>query len=145
METVPEMFGSMVFDDRDMRARLSQEVYQSLRKTIDEYNAACAAGVDWKYCKDPKNMVPLTEGPFYALGCKMATDGAFGGIKVAADMRALDTGENPIDGLYVTGDAASGRHISLGGLKCQVLNDMSWALSSGFIAGAAAAEYVKKQ
>ena len=39
METVPEMFGSMVFDDRDMRARLSQEVYQSLRKTIEELSA----------------------------------------------------------------------------------------------------------
>ena len=33
---VPELFGSMVFDDRTMRARLSADVYQSLRKTIDE-------------------------------------------------------------------------------------------------------------
>ena len=33
---VPEMFGSMVFDDREMRARLSAKVYRSLRKTIDE-------------------------------------------------------------------------------------------------------------
>ena len=33
---VPEIFGSMVFDDRVMRATLSAEVYQSLRKTIDE-------------------------------------------------------------------------------------------------------------
>ena len=33
---VPELFGSMVFDDRVMRARLSADVYQSLRKTIDE-------------------------------------------------------------------------------------------------------------
>ncbi len=33
---VPELFGSMVFDDRVMRARLSDKVYQSLRKTIDE-------------------------------------------------------------------------------------------------------------
>ena len=36
METVAEMFGSMVFDDRVMRARLSDEVYRSLKKTIDE-------------------------------------------------------------------------------------------------------------
>ena len=35
-ESVPEYFGSMVFDDRRMRARLSEDVYQSLRKTIDE-------------------------------------------------------------------------------------------------------------
>ena len=35
-QNVPELFGTMVFDDRVMRARLSAEVYQSLRKTIDE-------------------------------------------------------------------------------------------------------------
>ena len=33
---VPEMFGSLVFDDRVMRARLSDDVYASLKKTIDE-------------------------------------------------------------------------------------------------------------
>ena len=35
-QNVPEIFGSLVFDDREMRARLSARVYQSLRKTIDE-------------------------------------------------------------------------------------------------------------
>ena len=34
MSTVPELFGSMVFDDKVMRARLSSEVYKSLRDTI---------------------------------------------------------------------------------------------------------------
>ena len=33
---VPEYFGSMVFDDRTMRSVLPGDVYQSLRKTIDE-------------------------------------------------------------------------------------------------------------
>ncbi len=33
---IPEIFGSMVFDDREMRARLSAKVYNSLRRTIDE-------------------------------------------------------------------------------------------------------------
>ena len=35
-QDVPELFGSMVFDDRVMRARLSADVYDSLRNTIDE-------------------------------------------------------------------------------------------------------------
>ena len=35
-QSVTEIFGSMVFDDRVMRARLSAEVYSSLRRTIDE-------------------------------------------------------------------------------------------------------------
>ena len=34
MSTVPELFGSMVFDDKVMRSRLSADVYHSLRDTI---------------------------------------------------------------------------------------------------------------
>ena len=36
MKTVTEKFGSLVFDDRVMRANLSADVYASLRRTIDE-------------------------------------------------------------------------------------------------------------
>ena len=35
MKTVPEYFGSLAFDDRMMKATLSDEVYRSLKKTID--------------------------------------------------------------------------------------------------------------
>ncbi|MCR5214943.1 MAG: glutamine synthetase III [Eubacterium sp.] len=33
---VPELFGSLVFNDKVMRARLSDDIYASLKKTIDE-------------------------------------------------------------------------------------------------------------
>ena len=36
MSTVPELFGCMVFDDKVMRARLSSDVYHSLRDTINK-------------------------------------------------------------------------------------------------------------
>ena len=36
MSKVPEFFGSLVFDDRVMKANLSAKVYASLKKTIDE-------------------------------------------------------------------------------------------------------------
>ena len=36
MGTVPELFGSNVFDDRMMKAKLSTSDYQKLKKTIDE-------------------------------------------------------------------------------------------------------------
>ena len=36
MSSVPELFGSLVFDDRVMKATLSSETYNSLKKTIDE-------------------------------------------------------------------------------------------------------------
>ena len=35
-QNIPELFGSMVFDDRVMRSCLPADIYQSLRKTIDE-------------------------------------------------------------------------------------------------------------
>ena len=55
MNNVPEYFGSMVFDDRVMKSRLSSDVYQSLKKTIDEgarldqavANAVAAAMKEW--------------------------------------------------------------------------------------------------
>ena len=55
MSTVPEMFASKVFDDKVMRARLPEKVYQSLHRTIasgaklnpDLANAVADAMVDW--------------------------------------------------------------------------------------------------
>ena len=55
MTTVPDYFGSLVFDDRVKRAKLPDDVYQSLRQTIDEgaqlnlavANAVASAMKDW--------------------------------------------------------------------------------------------------
>ena len=55
MKNISEYFGCLVFDDRVMKANLSDKVYQSLRKTIDEgaqldisvANAVAAAMKDW--------------------------------------------------------------------------------------------------
>ena len=57
--SVTETFGSLVFDDRVMRANLSADVYGSLRKTIDEgaaldpsvANAVAEAMRDWAVSK----------------------------------------------------------------------------------------------
>ncbi len=112
---------------------------ETLVQTVENYNAACAEGVDWDYYKE-NGLLPLEEGPFYALEGTLSTDGAFGGVRVNADMQAYGADGSLIEGLYVTGDFASGRHIVQSGIKRQVLNDMSWALASGFIAGEAAAK-----
>jgi len=55
MSKVPEFFGSLVFDDRVMKANLSAKVYASLKKTIDEgakldlnvANTVAVAMKDW--------------------------------------------------------------------------------------------------
>ncbi|MBR5708365.1 MAG: glutamine synthetase III [Oscillospiraceae bacterium] len=59
MSTVSDYFGSLVFDDRAMRASLSADVYASLRKTIDEgseldigvANAVAEAMKNWAVAK----------------------------------------------------------------------------------------------
>ena len=59
MTNVTEIFGSMVFDDRIMKATLSDKVYKSLKRTIDEgtpvdisiANAVAAAMKDWAVSK----------------------------------------------------------------------------------------------
>lgn len=115
---------------------------QTLKATVEEYNASCREGKDWNYFKEPSSLVPLSDGPFYALGGKLSTDGAFGGVKVDPEMRAYRPDGSVVPGLYVTGDFASGRHIVMDGVKRQVLNDMSWALSSGFLAGTSAGRFL---
>ena len=55
MSTVSDYFGCLVFDDRVMKATLSDDVYRSLKKTIDEgatlqtdvANAVAVAMKDW--------------------------------------------------------------------------------------------------
>ena len=71
------------------------------------------------------------------------TDGAFGGVRVNPEMQAYKSDGGLVEGLYVTGDFASGRHINMGGVKRQVLNDLSWAFSSGFLAGTNAGKYLE--
>lgn len=59
MKKVTDYFGSLVFDDRVMKATLSAKVYASLKKTIDEgtaldmsvANAVAAAMKDWAVSK----------------------------------------------------------------------------------------------
>ncbi|MBR7092052.1 MAG: glutamine synthetase III, partial [Clostridia bacterium] len=59
MKTVSDYFGSMVFDDRVMKATLSARVYASLKKTIDEgadldtdvANAVAEAMKNWAVAK----------------------------------------------------------------------------------------------
>ena len=56
MEKVTEYFGSMVFDERQMKARLTEKVYKSLKRTnwyfnyrIPDYEQMVAEMAEWIY------------------------------------------------------------------------------------------------
>jgi fumarate reductase flavoprotein subunit len=112
-------------------------------ETVRKYNENCEKGRDWDFFKRDDSLVPINKPPYYAFHGKLMTDGAFGGVLVNPEMQAYKSDGGLVEGLYVTGDFASGRHINLGGVKHQVLNDISWAFSSGFLAGTNAGKYLK--
>jgi fumarate reductase flavoprotein subunit len=122
----------------DTPAELAEKMgvpVQALEETVEKYNRYCAEGFDRTCFKQREYLVPCDQAPYYAVRAKLGTDGAFGGVLVNGRMQAYRADGSVIPGLYVTGDFASGRFLNMAGAKVQVLNDMSWALSSGFLAG----------
>jgi len=118
---------------------------EALKETVNAYNASCKAGADWDFFKPAKDLVPLNKGPYYAIKGILGSDGAFGGVRVNPDMQAYKKDGGLVDGLYVVGDFASGRHIVMAGVKVQVINDCSWAFASGFIAANSACKYLENK
>ena len=118
---------------------------EGLVETVNTYNESCDNGVDWEYVKPTDTLIPIRKAPFYAIKIAAATDGAFGGVLINADMQAIKADKSGVvDGLYVTGDFTSGRYAVIGGMKRQILNDLAFAFASGFIAGNKSAEYICK-
>jgi hypothetical protein len=113
-------------------------------QTVKNYNESCSKGADLEYFKQKDHLVPINKPPYYAFLAGLGTDGAFGGVRVNPEMQAYKSDRSSlVEGFYVTGDFATGRHINLGGIKRHVINDLSWAFSSGFLAGTNAGRYLK--
>ena len=114
-----------------------------LKATVDEYNAACDRGRDSLFVKDRKYLRPLRTPPFYAVKGHVAICDAYGGIKINENMEALDTGDNPIPGLYAAGSSAGCWETEA---YCYHLTGhlVGWALNSGRIAGENAVAYLSK-
>jgi uncharacterized protein with FMN-binding domain/succinate dehydrogenase/fumarate reductase flavoprotein subunit len=81
----------------------------TLRYSLNRYNAFCEAGEDEDYHKDAAELVamPQDDGPWYAAKMEMAYFGTVGGLVIDTDCAVLDEGGSPIPGLYAAGENAN--------------------------------------
>jgi fumarate reductase flavoprotein subunit len=80
----------------------------AFKATVARYNELCENGYDHDYGKVPEYMRSIAKPPFYAIRkapCILVSDGA---IRVNKDMQACNAHYDPIPGLYVVGNDASG-------------------------------------
>jgi fumarate reductase flavoprotein subunit len=115
-----------------------------LKNTIKEYNAGCDSGYDPVYGKDRVYLRPLRTPPYYAMKCVPGMLGTLGGIKINERMEVIDTGDNPIPGLFAAGNDTGGwsadtYNINLAGFTS------GFAINSGRIAGENAAQYFSQK
>lgn len=90
----------------DTLADLAQQMDMEpavLEETVERYNGFCQSGADGDFGKREDALVPLGEGPYYAMQLGVVTMASIGGVRINRDMQALDPNWQPIAGLYVVG------------------------------------------
>ncbi|MBI3967116.1 MAG: FAD-binding protein, partial [Chloroflexi bacterium] len=91
-----------------------------LKRTVDEFNTACPRGQRFEpsirdglatHGLDPAKSnwaVPLERPPFVAYRVTGGITFTFGGLKTNRHAQVLDTEDQPIPGLYATGEVTGG-------------------------------------
>ena len=79
---------------------------ENLQKTIERYNELCAAGEDTDFGKSASALLPLEEGPYYAVQESGTCLVTVNGLRTDADSHVLDNAGNVIEGLYALGNTS---------------------------------------
>ena len=80
---------------------------ESLRKTIDRWNELCKGGEDTDFSRDPSHMLPISEGPFYAIELCFSCINTQGGPARNGECQTLDPFDRVIPRLYNCGECGS--------------------------------------
>ena len=106
----------------------------ALAETLAGYDAACAAGRDRDFGREPETLAPVGGPPFYAIAMWPCLFNTQGGPRRDAAGHVLDPFGRTIAGLYGAGECGSMWHSFYPGA-----GNVSEALASGRIAGRSAA------
>lgn len=94
----------------DLAAQLQipADVFQ---ETISNHNKYLAEGKDPEFGRQfTKAMIPLTNGPFYAIAQWPAVHHTMGGLRIDKDAQVIDIWGNPIQKLFAAGEVTGGIH-----------------------------------
>jgi fumarate reductase flavoprotein subunit len=102
-----------------------------LAETVAKYNAACEAGIDEEFGKDPRYLVAIgNQGPFYAVIGRAEDYSSEGGLAIDTQFRVCKDDGSAIPSLYAAGTDC------LGYMPCEFAgNAQGWAFLSGRKAG----------
>ena len=107
-----------------------------LTAQVERYNQFCEKGVDTDLGQT--TLVPIHEGPYYAISIKTITMGTIGGLKTSDINQVLSTDGEAIDGLYAAGELINGKYFN----QVYVSGDAQLLCTdSGILAGEAAAKH----
>ncbi|MCL2408785.1 MAG: FAD-binding protein [Oscillospiraceae bacterium] len=84
--------------------------YETLKATVDRYNELVTKGDDTDFGKRDEMLTPIIKPPFYALKWGATLLDVFGGALTDSRLNVLDSGGNPIPGLYAVGNVAGGMY-----------------------------------
>ncbi len=84
---------------------------EELKKTISNHNNYLAEGKDPDFGRQfTSSMIPLKEGPFYAVAQWPAVHHTMGGLRINKDAQVVDIWGKPIPKLFAAGEVTGGIH-----------------------------------
>ena len=109
----------------------------AVQATIDRYNELCAAGADDDFGKEARYLVPIDNGPYFAVARGgLSVPAILGGLIIDENGQCLDEELAPIPGLFAAGNA-SGPFFGGVDYPLDVLGlSVGRAITTGYVTGA---------
>lgn len=95
-------------EDLARQLDVAEEDIPTFVASVKRYNEMCEAGLDADFGKQPKDLRPVKDGPFYGIALGAWILCTLNGIKINTNMQALKEDGKPIEGLYMIGNDSGG-------------------------------------
>lgn len=139
-----EIFEAMVADGNGFKGNTPEELAQAAGLDVNTfvaqfaaYEEYCATGTDSEFNKSADYLVPMGNGPYYAVIAEINNLGSVGGLVVNTSFQVLDENRVPITGLYAAGLESEG--VLYNDTYTGNGDGIGYAFTSGRLAGEAAA------